>query len=426
VLWKTPMPGASNATPVLVGDRLFVTAEPTTLLAVRASDGQILWQRSVTVADTLTGEARDHARRVLADAEAAQARLTTITADLDRQRRAARATDAAPGVAARLRELEAEKQSLAQRIEAASEYVPSTVKAVGLASATPVSDGTSVAVVFANMVAATFDLNGQLRWARTVDSLHDARAHAARGGEGQAASPLLVDGRLIIPLLTLRAFDISNGDLLWEADSYDDFGTPAVARIGGVAYVATPEGHIVRVDDGQTVAEGISDLCYASPVVEGHNVFYAGDEYGNNLHGFATAIALPDSPAEPFRPRQLWTRSFGSENYYASALVARGRLFMVDRAAHLTVLDARTGATVLTRTLASPSEEIWSSPALAGDDIFFFDQSGAAVVLSDRPPFEEVARNTLEPMHASPVFEGRRLYLRGQENLYCITEEAAE
>jgi outer membrane protein assembly factor BamB len=48
VLWKTPLPRKSNASPILVGDRIFVCSEPDTLLCVSAKDGTILWSSSTT------------------------------------------------------------------------------------------------------------------------------------------------------------------------------------------------------------------------------------------------------------------------------------------------------------------------------------------------------------------------------------------
>jgi len=51
VLWKTPLPGKSNASPILVGDRIFICSEPSTLLCVSAKDGAILWSSSTTYAD---------------------------------------------------------------------------------------------------------------------------------------------------------------------------------------------------------------------------------------------------------------------------------------------------------------------------------------------------------------------------------------
>lgn len=48
VIWKTALTNWSNASPILVGNRIFVCAEPATLICVSARDGAILWQDSLT------------------------------------------------------------------------------------------------------------------------------------------------------------------------------------------------------------------------------------------------------------------------------------------------------------------------------------------------------------------------------------------
>jgi hypothetical protein len=46
VVWRTPMPGASNSQPVLVGHRIFICSEPCTLLCLHRDDSKILWQKN--------------------------------------------------------------------------------------------------------------------------------------------------------------------------------------------------------------------------------------------------------------------------------------------------------------------------------------------------------------------------------------------
>jgi len=69
ILWKTLMPNWSNSSPLLVGDRIFVCSEPTTLVCVRASDGEILWQRTNTYLDMLSPEEVDIIRQKLEEVD---------------------------------------------------------------------------------------------------------------------------------------------------------------------------------------------------------------------------------------------------------------------------------------------------------------------------------------------------------------------
>jgi outer membrane protein assembly factor BamB len=48
VLWKTALPNWSNASPILVRDRIFVCVEPATIICLAAKTGAILWQDTLT------------------------------------------------------------------------------------------------------------------------------------------------------------------------------------------------------------------------------------------------------------------------------------------------------------------------------------------------------------------------------------------
>src|SRR5688572_13103145 len=51
IVWETPLPAASNGSPILVAGKLFFTAEPATLACADAKTGKILWQKSNEYAD---------------------------------------------------------------------------------------------------------------------------------------------------------------------------------------------------------------------------------------------------------------------------------------------------------------------------------------------------------------------------------------
>src|SRR5271167_3859712 len=44
VVWKTKLPAHSNGSPVVVDGKVFVTAEPTSIVCLDAEDGSIVWQ----------------------------------------------------------------------------------------------------------------------------------------------------------------------------------------------------------------------------------------------------------------------------------------------------------------------------------------------------------------------------------------------
>jgi hypothetical protein len=423
ILWKTPMPAAGNATPVLAGDLIVVTAEPNIILGV-GRDGQVRWQHTVNVVDALTGPEKEKAARLVTDADKAKEELKSVAPDVEKLRRIARSAEAPADAASRLKAREAEETKLKETVSLAAVYLPPTRFQVGTASSTPVTDGHSIFALFGNFVLASFDLEGKVRWFRLVHVPEDRRRVLSRGGEGQAASLLLVDGRLIAPLAYMRAYDPSNGDTLWEADEFFEFGTPAVTTIGHQSVLLTPEGRVLRVSDGVTLAEGIGDLVYASPMVNEDVVYFVGDHYASPLPGYASAVRLPSTITAPLQTTRLWERSLGIEDLYGSPLFLNGHVLTVDRKEIMTVLDARTGATLQKRPLLDPAAETWASPALAGGHIYVLDEAGTGTVLKAEYPYDIVAQNKLEGGgNASPVFDGDRIYIRSQESLYCIAEK---
>jgi hypothetical protein len=73
------------------------------------------------------------------------------------------------------------------------------------------------------------------------------------------------------------------------------------------------------------------------------------------------------------------------------------------------------------------------SPAFAGKHIYFFGNSGAAVVIEPGREFRPLAKNKLEGLAmpgswgerqdravACPFFEGKRIYYRTESGLYAL------
>ena len=51
VVWRCALPSWSNATPVVLDDRVICCSEPATVIAVDKANGKILWQTPVTYKD---------------------------------------------------------------------------------------------------------------------------------------------------------------------------------------------------------------------------------------------------------------------------------------------------------------------------------------------------------------------------------------
>jgi outer membrane protein assembly factor BamB len=416
VLWSARMPAWSNASPVVVGDKILVTAEPFELLAYSATDGRKLWQHSTAATDCLVGAERAAAERDAVEAKRITALLTEREKALSKQKRAVRKRAADAASKALLESLSAEVNSLRAQLAKHEQYrPPDPIPDLGFASATPVSDGRLVYAVFGNGTVTAFDLAGRRQWGRWLGTPLQAMRGYSRG---QAASPLLIDGRLIVAMNQLQALDPATGKVLWTGDTYTDYGTPIHVRVGGQSVLVTPAGAVVRVSDGRTLAKSLGAMLYVGPVALGETVYFIG---GNDASApvEATAVQLRGS-GDSVSGSVKWRTRLGNDRLYSTPVAHDGRLYIISRLNTLWVLDAATGKLLYEQELALGNGDVYPSPVVAGDRLYVTSKSGAMAVLKPGSTYQELALNQLEPARASPVFVGTRMYFRGFDNLYAI------
>ena len=285
----------------------------------------------------------------------------------------------------------------------------------GQATPTPVSDGRFVWASFGTGVVVCYDLEGNRRWVRLIDR-PVATAH------GRSASPVLAGDRLLVSLECLIALGASTGKMLWEARAAPaGYGTPAVVHVGGEAVAVTPTGAFVKVADGEVLAAGVAETEFASPAPTGDAVIFTGAP--------TVAVRLPETLNGKFAPTLLWEADGLEGEFYASAVVADGKVYCVNNDGRLYAVNRDSGEVAWEHQLEIPSGSgiggqtayLYPSPALAGGKIFLGNDAGTMLVLKPGDEYEQVSENALdEGSGACPVFEGERLYLRGGKNLYCI------
>ncbi|MEZ4269083.1 MAG: PQQ-binding-like beta-propeller repeat protein [Myxococcota bacterium] len=416
VTWAAKMPAWSNASPVVVGDKVFVTAEPFDLLCLSATDGRKLWQRTTGATDCLEGAERDAAERDAVEAKRITALLTEREKALSKQKRAVRKRAADAAAKALLESLSAEVNSLRAQLAKHDRYrPPDPIPELGFASATPVTDGRLIYAVFGNGTVTAFDLAGKRVWGRWLGTPLQAMRGYSRG---QAASPMLIDGRLIVAMNALQALDPATGKVLWTGDNYTDYGTPVHVRVGGQSVLVTPAGAVIRVSDGRTLATSLGAMLYVGPVALGDTIFFIG---GNDASApvEATAVQLRSS-GDSASGSVKWRTRLGNDRLYSTPVAHDGLVYIVSRLNTLWVLDAATGKLVYEASLPLGNGDVYPSPVIAGDRLYVTSKSGAVAVLKPGRAHEELAVNQLEPARASPVFIGKRMYYRGFDTLYAI------
>jgi outer membrane protein assembly factor BamB len=405
VAWKAELPSNSNGSPIVVGERVFVCAEPTRLLCLSVDDGRVLWEVEQGYDTVLSAEAWAAAQRELEQGDVIRARLNKLREEIGELDQKLQGDD-------KNEKLRAQREALATSLQAGEkELAPFEryrlpERSAGCTTATPVSDGRRVYAVFGSGVVACFDLEGNRQWGRLLDK--------ATLDWGHTASPLLVDGKLLVHLTDLVALDANNGETRWTAEVAANYGSPVVCRAGQDEVLVTSAGDVVRLSDGRVLAQGIAERLRAcSPVAQGDTVYF--------IEGRARAVRLPDDLSGGGQPKTLWDVKLFDDNYYASPLLHDGLIYAVSENRVLSVLNAADGELVYEQRLRFKERgAVTSSLAAVGDEVLIVQENGRTKIIRAGREYDELAENPLESLRSSPVIADGRLFIRGSRHLYCI------
>lgn len=281
----------------------------------------------------------------------------------------------------------------------------------GLAAATPITDGKNIYAVFANGLICAVNLDGKRQWTACIDAEQNT-------GYGRSSSPLIVDGKLIVHMSNLYAFDPATGRQLWMNPAKSSYGTPTVSHIGDVDLIVTPLGDVVRADDGKSVNSDIAHTSHSSPISSTGGVFFA--DVSINAFRFNAA----------FKEQAAWNGMVAGE-VFGSPLLHKNLLFLITGGGELfafdddgkgeqePVIDGR--ALFEKGTGASPV--VYASITLAGPYLFVNSNKGETVVFHATRQAQIISRNKFPSgTGSSPVFSGKDMFLRDGDKLFCIGE----
>lgn len=416
VIWKTEMPNWGNSTPLIVGDCIFVNAEPTTLLCVDINNGEILWERTNTYLDMLDPDEAEKTRQKLEEMNfdemvkefrATKKRLDKARNDLRRLGENPEPEKKAE-LEAQIEEFSNQMKEMEEKLKPVEQYViPETHDTNGYSSPTPASDGKNVYVVYGTGVVASYDMDGNRKWIKFVEK--------PTHGWGHSASPVIVGDKLIVQILNLTAFDKNTGEVIWQSKANPKWGTAEQLKIGDTDIIITPNGDFFRARDGKLLAKDTSFLEYARPIIHDGIVYFIQHE--------GKAFKLPNEVGDELKLEFLWQTMPKKDRYYASSVLHDGLIYAIVREGHFfSVIDAKTGEVILEEKLDLGRGTTYPSITLAGKYLFVSNDNGTTVIMEPGREPKEIFRNSLETFRSSPVFVGNRLYIRGMKNLYCIGE----
>jgi len=297
------------------------------------------------------------------------------------------------------------------------------------ANGSPITDGEHIYAYFESFGLYAYDMDGSLVWEK---DLGDKRM---RNEFGEGSTPALYGNTLVIVWDHLNgdgsfvvALDKRDGRELWRQprEEIDTWATPLILEVNGRPQAIVPAQQRIRsydLETGEIVWEGngLTMNPIPSPVHEDGLVILMSGFRGNDLRAVRVAEARGNIDGTS---AVAW--SFDRDTpYVPSPIIADGVLyFLKSNSGILSAFDAMTGTPHFQNQRLDGLPNVFSSPVAAGDRVYFTGREGTTTVLKTGPTYEVLATNTLDDdFDASPALAGNEMYLRGHKFLYAIAEE---
>jgi outer membrane protein assembly factor BamB len=294
------------------------------------------------------------------------------------------------------------------------------------ASNSPITDGKNLYVSFGSRGIYCYDLNGKLIWEKDLGVQMRMRLQF---GEGSA--PALDKDRIFLTYdheagSFFVALDKRTGKELWRAarDEPSSWSTPLVIDHGGRSQVVVSATRKVRSYDvatGKLIWEcaGLGSNVISAPVYQDGVVYVMSGHRDPKL----MAIKLGKEGDVTGTDAVLWSQTRGL-SYTLSPVLHNGKLYVVTDSGQISSFNLTTGEPYYHQVRLPKPYNFKASPVGANDKLYLASEEGDVIVLKLGEKFEVVTTNTLEDQVfiASPLVVDGHLFLRSHNWLYCISE----
>ena len=404
IRWKTPIPGLAHSSPIIWGDRVFLT----TAVSSRTDAPELKtgWLNG-------TG-----------DSPAESEPWTWKLLALDRASgRIVWSQDASSGVPKRKRHLKATH-----------------------ANCTPATDGKRVIAFFGSEGLYSYDVEGKLLWKKDLGILESGPYNAPGLEWGFASSPIIVGEKIVLQCDALNgafwaSFDAETGRELRRVERKESatWATPAVIESGGRTQLVLNGwkhmgGYDLETGEELWKLSGGGDLPVPAPQAAN------GVIYITNGHGRSPIYAIRPDARGDLTPREgtenegkkdaekgaakhhdgllWWKPRHGS--YMPTPLVLGDNLYVANDNGVITAFDARSGEERF-RTRIEGAGTFSASVVAADGRLYFASEDGDVFVLRAGNSYELLARNSMgEVCMATPAISDGLLLVRTRGHLYAI------
>lgn len=306
------------------------------------------------------------------------------------------------------------------------------------ASETPVTDGERVYAYFGNLGVFCFDFEGNMLWEKRLEP------HKTRNGWGTAASPVLHEDRLYLvndndEESYLLSIDSTSGEELWRTprDEKSNWSTPYIWKTADRVEIVTPGTGQVRSYDlsGKLLwhFQGMSSITIAMPYEHNGLLYvssgYVGDRKSRPIYaikpGASGDISL--NADETSNEYIAWCQKMAGP-YNPSTLVYQDRLWVLYDFGFIACFDAASGKPVFKKQRVPEGRAFTTSPWGCQDKVFCLNEDGVTYAMESADKLNILYKNTLardDMAMASPAIVGDRLLIRTAARLYSIRNGGA-
>jgi outer membrane protein assembly factor BamB len=294
----------------------------------------------------------------------------------------------------------------------ASKEMPESDMEAGMAVPTAAVNGEVVCAIFGNGNLVCFDLNGKRLWGKNIG--------VPKSAYGYAAS-LLIYGKILIvqydseAKIAIKGFDLSSGEQKWETarQGRPVWSSPVLANLDGQLQVIINGNPNVSSYDPANGVElwsqpGVSGDVAPSLAVNSRFVYAVTD--------YAKLIAV--KPGK--NGSKLWEDNTFTPDV-SSPVADDHFLFLTTGNGDAACYNAEKGDTLWSHFFNNP---FYASPIICDAKLWMLDRKGIMHIAEASEKFKLLAESPLgENADSSPAFSDGRIYLRGKDNLYCISKD---
>jgi outer membrane protein assembly factor BamB len=391
ILWRRPIAGLAHSSPVVWGDRVFVTSA-------------ISGKGDATFKPGLYG-----------DGDASDDRTP--------HRWTIAALDARTGRVVWER-VAAEGPPLNKR------HVKSTY-----ASASPATDGRTVVAWFGSQGVFAYDVNGAFRWKVDLGRVDMGAYDIPTYEWGPASSPIIWNGLVILQVDTqadsfVLALDVETGKAVWktERDELPSWGSPTVVTTSAGPELVTNASNFVRGYDPATGEERwrlgrSSKITAPTPFAAGGLVVIASGRAPERPVFVVKPGARGDiTPAEGATTSDavVWSRT-GRGSYMPTPIVYDGLLYVLANNGVFDAYELATGTEVYRQRLPHPGSGFSASPVAADGKLYLASEDGDLLVVTAGREFRHIATNAMgELIMATPALSNGVMYVRTNRSVVAI------